>query len=106
MAAESCREARKAAESRREPTRWRHVVAARLPKPECPQARMLITAIHARMGELTVFDKLSGVALVDAVAASCLSCDACHIGAKTDIDSGYHSNADNPGPRSGVGGSS
>jgi NTE family protein len=47
------------------------VIAARLPRPDWPQRRMLIPAVDAVTGETAVFTRDSGVALVDAVAASC-----------------------------------
>jgi NTE family protein len=46
-------------------------VAARLPVPAWPDRLMLLPAVDALTGELAVFSKDSGVALVDAVAASC-----------------------------------
>jgi NTE family protein len=52
------------------PTRWRRIVAARLPGLDWPQQRVLITAVDARTGEPVVFDRRSGVGLIDAVAAS------------------------------------
>ncbi len=51
-------------------TRWRDIVAARLPSHDWPRQRVLITAVDARTGEPVVFDRDSGVDLVDAVAAS------------------------------------
>lgn len=51
-------------------TRWRETVAARLPDPRWPERRILLTAIDARTGDPVVFDRHSGVELVDAVAAS------------------------------------
>ena len=51
-------------------TRWRDVVAARLPSRHWPQQRVLITAVDAQTGEPVVFDRHSGIELVDAVAAS------------------------------------
>jgi NTE family protein len=50
--------------------RWRGIVAARLPGQHWPQQPVLITAVDARTGEPVVFDRHSGVDLVDAVAAS------------------------------------
>jgi NTE family protein len=47
------------------------IIAGRLPVDAWPQPRLMITAIVARTGEFVVFDKDSGVSLVDAVAASC-----------------------------------
>jgi NTE family protein len=49
----------------------RAVVAARLPHHEWPDRRVLVTAVDATTGALAVFDRASGVGLVDAVAASC-----------------------------------
>jgi NTE family protein len=49
----------------------REVIAARLPSPEWPDRVLRITAIDTATGELVAFDRDSGVALVDAVAASC-----------------------------------
>jgi NTE family protein len=50
--------------------RWRDIVAARLPNHHWPQQHLLITAVDARTGEPAVFDRDSGIDLVDAVAAS------------------------------------
>ncbi|MEU1688232.1 patatin-like phospholipase family protein [Micromonospora sp. NPDC005707] len=49
----------------------RAVIAARLPVREWPPRRLLVTAVDAASGEFVVFDAGSGVALVDAVGASC-----------------------------------
>ncbi len=49
----------------------RAVIEERLSNPPWPARRLLITAVDAETGELRVFDRDSGVALVDAVAASC-----------------------------------
>ncbi|MFF5181602.1 patatin-like phospholipase family protein [Micromonospora sp. NPDC000316] len=49
----------------------RAVIEARLPVREWPARRLLITAVDAASGEFVVFDADSGVALVDAVGASC-----------------------------------
>jgi NTE family protein len=46
-------------------------IDARLPVKEWPERRVLIPAVDAESGELAVFTRDSGVALVDAVAASC-----------------------------------
>ena len=51
-------------------TRWRATVAARLPSQRWPERTVLITAVDAHTGEPVVFDRHSGVDLVDAVAAS------------------------------------
>jgi NTE family protein len=49
----------------------RAVIEQRLPSPAWPERRLLIAAVDAETGELRVFDRESGVALLDAVAASC-----------------------------------
>ncbi|HEX6449040.1 MAG TPA: patatin-like phospholipase family protein [Trebonia sp.] len=50
----------------------REVVAGRLPSYSWPTSWTLrVTAVDCESGELAVFDASSGVALVDAVAASC-----------------------------------
>src|SRR5580700_9297298 len=51
-------------------TQWRATVAARLPSQHWPERTVLITAVDAHTGEPVVFDRHSGVDLVDAVAAS------------------------------------
>ena len=50
---------------------WRATVAARLPSHDWPERALRIVAVDAESGEPVVFDRHSGVALVDAVAASC-----------------------------------
>jgi NTE family protein len=75
--------------------RWRATVAARLPSRHWPERTMLITAVDAHTGEPVVFDRHSGVDLVDAVAASCASRFAYSIGGSRYIDGGYRSNAEN-----------
>ena len=52
-------------------TQRRATVAARLPSQRWPQRPMLIVAVDAHTGEPVVFDRHSGVDLVDAVTASC-----------------------------------
>ncbi|TXN32183.1 patatin-like phospholipase family protein [Lacisediminihabitans profunda] len=73
-------------------TRWRDTVAARLPSHHWPHQTMLITAVDAYTGEQVVFDRHSGVDLVDAVAASTSSGAAYAIGAGRYIDGGYRRN--------------
>lgn len=51
-------------------TRWRDIVAARLPSHDWPRQPVLIAAVDAQTGEPVVFDRDSGIELVDAVAAS------------------------------------
>ena len=50
--------------------RWRDIVAARFPSHHWPQQRVLVVAVDAHTGEPVVFDRHSGIDLVDAVAAS------------------------------------
>jgi NTE family protein len=76
-------------------TRWRATVAARLPSQRWPERTVLITAVDAYTGEPVVFDRHSGVDLVDAVAASCASGLPYRIGGSRYIDGGYRSNAEN-----------
>ena len=75
-------------------TRWRAMVAPRLPSPDWPQRPVLITAVDARTGEPVVFDRDSGVDLVDAVTASCAGpgVPPHSIGDNRYIDGGYRSN--------------
>lgn len=58
------------AETVAEPVR-RAVIERRLPSHEWPDRDLRITAIDAHTGQFEVFSRTSGVALVDAVAASC-----------------------------------
>ena len=77
-------------------TQWRATVAARLPSQHWPRRPMLITAVDAHTGVPVVFDRHSGVDLVDAVAASCAGGFAYSIGDNRYIDGGYRAdvNAD------------
>lgn len=50
--------------------RWRATVATRFSRHEWPERTILLTAVDAETGQPTVFDRHSGVDLVDAVAAS------------------------------------
>ena len=76
----------------------RAVVAARLPSQQWPQQPLLIVAVDAQTGESVVFDRHSGVDLVDAVTASTAGPGAPPhtIGDSRYIDGGYRSieNAD------------
>ncbi|SDL26422.1 NTE family protein [Arthrobacter sp. ov407] len=72
--------------------RWRATVAARLLSQRWPQRTVLVTAVDAHTGEPVVFDRHSGVDLVDAVAASCASGFAYRIGDNRYIDGGYRRN--------------
>jgi len=76
-------------------SRWRATVAARLPSQRWPQRTVLVTAVDAHTGEPVVFDRHSGVDLVDAVAASCASGFAYGIGDNRYIDGGYRRSSEN-----------
>jgi NTE family protein len=78
-----------------EQTRWRATVAARLHNQHWPRRPMRITAVDAYTGEPVVFDRHSGVELVDAVAASCASGFAYSIGNNRYIDGGYRRSSEN-----------
>ena len=70
-------------------TRWRDIVAARLPSQHWPQQPVLIAAVDARTGEPVVFDRHSGIDLVDAVAASTSAMTPYRIGENRYINGGY-----------------
>ncbi|WP_374967913.1 patatin-like phospholipase family protein [Terrabacter sp. BE26] len=70
-------------------TRWRDTVAARLPGRDWPEQRVLIAAVDARTGEPVVFDRHSGVDLVDAVAASTSAMTPYRIGDNRYLNGGY-----------------
>jgi NTE family protein len=59
-----------ATETVAEPVR-RDVIACRLPTHDWPDRVLRVTAVDIDTGELAVFDRDSGVELIDAVAASC-----------------------------------
>ncbi|TYL50925.1 patatin-like phospholipase family protein [Agromyces mariniharenae] len=80
---------------------WRATVASRLPSPEWPGRRILITAVDAETGAPIVFDRDSGIDLVDAVAASCSSGAAYRVDGHAYIDGGFRSNAENADLASG-----
>lgn len=74
----------------------RAVIAGRLLTHEWPERALKLTAVAADTGELRVFDKDSGVPLVDAVAASCavpLVWPPVTIEGRKWIDGGLHSTA-------------
>jgi NTE family protein len=76
-------------------TRWRAMVAARLLLQRWPEQRLVITAVDAHTGDPVVFDRHSGVDLVDAVAASCANgfgVPPYGIGNNRFIDGGYRRN--------------
>jgi len=70
-------------------TRWRDIVAARLPSLHWAQQPLLITAVDARTGEPVVLDRHSGVDLVDAVAASTSAMTPYRIGEHRYLNGGY-----------------
>lgn len=72
--------------------RWRDIVATRLPDHRWPEQRMLVTATDARTGEPVVFDRFSGVELVDAVAASTSAMTPYRIGGELYLNGGYRRN--------------
>ena len=77
----------------------RAVIEHRLATQVWPQRRLIITAVDAESGEARNFDRESGVALVDAVAASCavpIVWPPITIGGRRYIDGGVRSvaNAD------------
>ena len=76
--------------------RWHDIVAARLPSHQWPLQRVLIPAVDAETGEPVVFDRDSGIDLVDAVAASTSAMTPYGIGDNRYINGGYRrsSNAD------------
>ncbi|GAA3342620.1 patatin-like phospholipase family protein [Curtobacterium pusillum] len=74
------------------PAQWRSTVATRLPVPSWPERTVAITAVDASTGEPIVFDRTSGVDVVDAVAASCSSSLPFPIGDARYIDGGYRRN--------------
>jgi NTE family protein len=79
-------------------TRWRATVASRLPSQRWPQRSVLIVAVDAHTGEPVVFDRHSGVDLVDAVAASCANgfgVPPYGIGDSRYIDGGYRRSSEN-----------
>ncbi|WP_243763373.1 patatin-like phospholipase family protein [Allobranchiibius sp. CTAmp26] len=78
-----------------EPAQWRTVVAARLPNQLWPERLLRIPAVDARTGEPVVFDKDSGIDLVDAVAASTsngFGVPPYRIGGASYINGGYRRN--------------
>lgn len=74
---------------------WRATVAARLPSQHWPHQHLLITAVDADTGEPVMFDRHTGVDLVDAVAASTANgfgVPPYKIGERRYIDGGYRAN--------------
>jgi NTE family protein len=77
----------------------KEIIKELLPAGSWPERRLLITAVDAETGELRVFDRDSGVPLLEAVAASCavpIVWPPISIGARRYIDGGGRSttNAD------------
>jgi NTE family protein len=84
-------------------TRWRATVGARLPSQDWPRRPVQIVAVDARTGDPVVFDRHSGVDLVDAVAASCSSGPPYGIGDDRFIDGGYRRSSENADLAAGYG---
>jgi NTE family protein len=82
--------------------RWWATVAARLPRPDWPAGRLLLTAVDARTGEPVAFDRSSGVDLADAVAASCAGGPAYPVGDRWFVD-GAHRRGENADLAAGCG---
>jgi NTE family protein len=79
-------------------SKWRDTVAARLPSAHWPQRTLQITAVDAHTGQPVVFDRESGVDLVDAVAASTANgfgVPPYGIGDRRYIDGGYRRSSEN-----------
>ncbi|MEO6533399.1 MAG: patatin-like phospholipase family protein [Pseudolysinimonas sp.] len=76
-------------------SRWRSIVAPRLPQPDWPRQSVLITAVNAETSESAVFDGDSNVELVDAVAASTSSGLPYWIDGIPYLDGGFRTNAEN-----------
>jgi NTE family protein len=75
---------------------WRAIVASRLPSVSWPERTVLITAVDVETGGPVVFDRHSGVDLIDAVAASTSGGGSAYgIGGRRYIDGGYRTNAEN-----------
>ncbi len=72
--------------------RWRDIVAKRLAGLVWPERAVLITAVDARTGESVVFDRSSGVDLVDAVAASTSARTPYPVGENRYLNGGYRRN--------------
>lgn len=75
--------------------RWRETVAARLPSRAWPNHPVHLIAVDADTGDPVVFDRDSGIDLVDAVAASCAGGPAYRIGERWYIDGGYRRSSEN-----------
>jgi len=86
-------------------TERRAAVAARLPSQRWPQRPMLIVAVDAHTGEPVVFDRHSGVDLVDAITASCAGpgVPPHSIGDSRYIDGGYRRSSENADLAAGYG---
>ncbi|TFV98116.1 patatin-like phospholipase family protein [Leifsonia flava] len=84
--------------------RWRSIVASRFPGRQWPVRDVLLTAVDAQTGEPVVFDRHSGVDLVDAVAASTSGGGSAYgIGGRGYIDGGYRRSSENADLASGYG---
>ncbi len=92
-----------ASHDREAQARWRATVDSRLPGTTWPHSWMLLTAVNARTGDPVLFERTSGVALADAVAASCAGSFAYIIDGVPYIDGGYRRNSENADLAAGYG---
>ena len=84
--------------------RWRSIVASRLPGRHWPPRDVRLTAVDAQTGEPVVFDRHSGVDLIDAVAASTSGGGSAYgIGGRGYIDGGYRRSSENADLAAGCG---
>ncbi|OJF12168.1 patatin-like phospholipase family protein [Couchioplanes caeruleus] len=74
----------------------RTAIAARVRRDDWPAARLLVPAVDALTGAVEIFDRDSGVSLIDAVAASCavpLVWPPMTVGGRRYVDGGVRSAA-------------
>ncbi|MFC3382366.1 patatin-like phospholipase family protein [Couchioplanes azureus] len=74
----------------------RRAIAARVRRDDWPAARLLVPAVDALTGAVQIFDRDSGVSLIDAVAASCavpLVWPPMTVGGRRYVDGGVRSAA-------------
>ncbi|MEV6595799.1 patatin-like phospholipase family protein [Actinoplanes sp. NPDC051346] len=74
----------------------RTAIAARVRRDDWPTTRLLVPAVDALTGAVEIFDRDSGVSLIDAVAASCavpLVWPPMTVGARRYVDGGVRSAA-------------
>ena len=69
--------------------RWRDIVASRLSSSHWPDQAVQIVAVDAHTGEPVIFDRHSGIDLIDAVAASTSAMTPYRIGEHRYLNGGY-----------------